>query len=372
MPSWVAVAYGALDVSRFSSDWADAELLVVSTLPSDPIGLLGEPAVLWRRLVSGPVPEESLSRGERQMVEEFADFGIASTDLGDSARIHTIEAPWLESPMHELVNSLVARVAKQESIVAIFIKGPAVRLQGLRERRHSGDVDVWVAPQQIEKLERALAPWGWNAAPEPWSHGLINHSVTLCPGEWGCEIDLHRQFPGVGVDDEEAFSLLLNHCEELEFAGVPLRIPNTAAQAGIAALHLCRPEIGQKLPAFKRTQAIEVLRSGGDASVQFLETIGATTVLDSVIRESFPGISFAVGKRIPLNWLWRQQPDAIRAYATALRSVPKARRAGVLWRLVWPDREAALASDRQAGGSAQNALLARMRRISRGLPTWRH
>lgn len=370
MVSWVAVSFGALDVGSVSSIWADADLLVLSTFPTEPIGLAAGPAKLWRRLILGPVPEVALTAQDLALVEEFADFGIASTDLNHPSRTSHISPPWLESPMHELVNGLVARVAEQESIDAVFIKGPAMFRQGLRTRQHSGDVDVWVPAHQLDRLANALVPWGWNAAPEPWSHGLINHSVTLLPDEWGCEIDLHRQFPGVGVNDDMAFRVLLDHCNELEFAGVSLRVPNRPAQASIAALHFCRPEIGQPTSEWRRTQAVDVLQQAGITSVSFLEKIGGTTVLASVIRTGFPGVPFSVSESVPINWLWRQQPDAVRAYAVALRSVPRGKRAGVLWRLVWPPREAALASDHQAGGTTRNAVVARMRRIARGVPAW--
>ncbi|AIY03637.1 hypothetical protein ART_4038 [Arthrobacter sp. PAMC 25486] len=121
----------------------------------------------------------------------------------------------------------------------------------------------------------------------------------------------------------------------------------------------------------KGTEAKAVLQTAGIASVAFLEKIDGTTVLASVIQSTFPGVEFKVADRIPLNWLWRQQPDAMRAYFVALRSVPLNRRAGALWRLVWPQPDAALDSDHRAGGTTQNAVVARMRRLSRGFPAWR-
>ena len=57
MAEWVAVAYGALDITG-REDFDDSEILILPTIPSTPIGLTGVVAALWRQLVAAPVDDQ--------------------------------------------------------------------------------------------------------------------------------------------------------------------------------------------------------------------------------------------------------------------------------------------------------------------------
>ena len=183
---WVAVSYGALDMRGWGEPSPDVEIMLLPVHPIDePIGLRGEPAALWRRLIDGPVNDTDLSESERELVHEYEVVGLASREPNHPARITTLSRPWLSSPLHELVYSLVANVARENCIEAVFIKGPMLHQQGLRKREHSGDVDVWVDPTHIVRLSRSVQQWGWSEHQGLWTGIPTAHSITVQPRFWG-------------------------------------------------------------------------------------------------------------------------------------------------------------------------------------------
>src|SRR5690349_7393687 len=86
-----------------------------------------------------------------------------------------------------LGHALVARVAAELDIRAFFIKGPVSVVQGLRPPKTSGDVDVFVAPGDLEAMLQALVERGWRKRPiGPDSSVFPRHSVTLDNPQWPC------------------------------------------------------------------------------------------------------------------------------------------------------------------------------------------
>lgn len=363
--TWVATGFGALDLRATRE--VEADFAVVSTLPAEPIGISGDVGSLWRRLVDGPVDDAALSAKQRALVREFAEFGIASQVMDHPARIRSVPAPWFVSFTHELVCALVASVARGVGVRVIFIKGPTLRSQGLRDREHSGDVDAWVEPARLAELSAALLPWGWTVQPDLWSGTPVNHSVTLRPSAWGCEIDLHRHFPGIALSERAAFEEVAVHCEAVSFAGVEGQVPDRPTHAVIGALHLARPEVGIGQVSGKLNAAVATLRSGGVGAADVAQNLHAEAALGRVLVQAFPGRTFNANDELPLNWRWRQQPSKAAAYIVALRGVPWRQRPRLLVRTVWPPRDAALASDAMAAGTASSVIIARLRRLKRGL-----
>lgn len=366
MTDWVAVAYGALRIRECHESLSGANLMLVPvTPPAEPIGLTGAPARLWERLVARPFSEEEMNREERMLVHEFAEFGIASNDLTHPARVHALNRPWLSSPLHELVYALVASIARDHGIPLIFIKGPVLHRQGLREREHSGDVDVWVSPSRSEDLATLLEPWGWLRAPDVWSGLPVNHSVTLRPGNWGCELDIHHHFPGVAAAEELAFTVLERQTTLQEFASVMISVPKRSAHAVVEALHLTRPEIGGHENVARQVHAANILEAGGQPSLDLALRLGADASLETPLLQAFPGTFHGSSDAAPLNWRWRAEKNPIRAYLLAMRSVPAKGRARVLFRLVWPKADVVFASNSRAGVEETNLTKARMKRLIR-------
>ncbi|HMR48022.1 MAG TPA: hypothetical protein PKE40_02260 [Arachnia sp.] len=276
MTEWVAVSYGALDVRGREDFEGSPEILVLPVFPAgNPVGLSGDVAEFWRCFVGAPVPDTELSEGERELVEEFVAFGIVSSDPGHPARIREVPEPWLHSPMHELVNSLVISVARDAGIDILMIKGPALAMQGLREKKHSGDVDVWVEPGKVDLLGERLVAWGWTLLPTVWNGTRVEHSSTLNCGSWGCQIDAHHFFPGVGVTEEEAFALLGDQREPVRFASVEGWVAGKRAHAVISALHTLRPTFREQPPQVVLARATATLLEAGDEVIDVARRFGS-------------------------------------------------------------------------------------------------
>lgn len=366
--SWNAVGLGAVDLRGFDVRDSGIETAIIPVKPAEPAAIKGSVAEVWRRLLDGPVSDEQLSEDDRALVRQFSDYGIASKDPNHPRRLTAVPGPWLVSFMHELVYALVAQVAAQQQLRVIFIKGPVEYRQGLRNRQHSGDVDVLVEPGGASLLTQAMAPWGWRVAPEPWEGTQVNHSITLRPGAWGCEIDVHRYYPGCALRAEEAFRVLSAHTERMSFCGVQVSVPTTPAQSVIMALHLMRPEIGFSISSARICEATDALRRGGDDAARFAREFRAEAALSEPLRHAFPEQEFAPSYEPPENWVWGAEPNKLRGYLRGLKMVPWKQRPRVAWRLLWPSDDVAVDSERHAGEEPpSSAFAAKFRRLRRGL-----
>lgn len=367
MTSWIAIGLGATDLRGADVGDSRAETAIIPVRPAEPVAITGAVAGLWRRLVAGPVEDSELTEDERALVRDFASYGIASDGPDDPARISTVQAPWLVSFIHELVYVLVARVAMQEGLRVVFIKGPIEYRQGLRTRRHSGDVDVWVEPGGIPRLVRAMEPWGWAVRSDPWEGTTVNHTTTLKPGAWGCEVDLHRHFPGCALSVDRAFAVLCEHTESMSFCGVQVEVPTAAAHSVIVALHLTRPEVGQITSPQQIAAATSALATSGVEAATFARDFGAEAALLGPLRAAFPEQTFEPSYGLPANWTWRAQPNLLRSYLKGLHMVPAGQRPRTALRLLWPPDDVALDSEMQAGETFANPLMARLGRLRRGI-----
>lgn len=369
---WIPIANGALDVRGVEGFDADADVLVVPTRASEAICLVGEGAALWRRLVaSAPAPPTAFTADEEEIVASFAELGLVVTAASHPARVSELHPPVLSSALHELVYALVARVAASRGIACVFTKGPALRLQGLREREHSGDVDLWCDPTRVEDLVDALRPWGWHRSPDPWHGTTIHHTVTLLPDRWGCEIDVHRRFPGLVLDDERAFQLVARDAAPLRFAGVDVLVPATGTHAVLAALHAVRPAIGAGPRTPDASAAAGVFLARAEDSVARARELGAVPALRWELEPLAPagGLDADAGG-VPRDWAWRQQPDRVRAYWMAMSTEPWPMRARLIARFIWPPDDVALASARLTGRVPTTARRARWARLGRGIRDW--
>lgn len=367
---WIPVAFGALDARGIPTLAAEADVLAVPIVPGPALCLVGDGATLWRELVGhAPRTPREFTPEENVVLEHLRDRGLVVLGRTHPAAVTHLDRPALSSPLHELVYALVQRVAASLGIRCVFVKGPALHHQGLREREHSGDVDVWCDPARWDELAAALAPWGWEREPDPWRGTSVHHTATMTPTSWGCEIDIHRRFPGLTLDDSEAFEALLGFSTTMRLAGVAVSIPCRDAHAVIFALHTVRPSVGKPVTEHDHRAARIILGSAGGA-MEAAHKLGAVAVLRADLSVAFPGVDPGPDDGAPRDWFHRAQPDLPRAYLVAVRSLPWRERARALRNLAWPPDDIALASARRAGEPTEDAGRARRRRLVRGVRSW--
>ncbi|WP_058625090.1 nucleotidyltransferase family protein [Microbacterium testaceum] len=370
---WFAIAYGALDVEGSALFERGAEVLLVPAVPGDVLCLVGEGAALWRRLIdSAPVQEDAVSAAERVILSEMAQAGIVTRDATHPARVTQLAPPVLSSPLHELVYALTAQVAAEHGIRCVFTKGPALMLQGLREREHSGDVDVWCDPARWDDLAEALEPWGWAREPDAWRGTAVHHTATMRPERWGCEIDIHRRFPGLTIDDAAAFEIVLRDAEPLRFGAVDILVPRVSTHAVLAAIHAVRPVIGAGPRTRDISDGAARLLARAPDTLERARELGAVVALrDELAPLAAPG-SLDADEGTPRDWAWRAESSRVRAYWVAMRGLSWIVRARLVIRFVWPPDDIALASAHSAGDPTDDPTRARWSRLRRGVREWLH
>lgn len=340
MSSWVAVCFGALAVPEEQVAGAGYEYVVTPVIPAEPRLLFGDGAALWRRLLSGPIDDADLSPGERHIVHEMDELGLASSDPTHPARIGSVSNPWLVSAHHELVYALLAHVAALHEIDIVFIKGPTLFAQGLRTRAHSGDVDCWVRMGDESRLALAMAPWGWVPAFSAFTGTRVLHSLTLRAGPWGCAIDVHSWFPGMTLEPQHAFDLALRSSEERSFASRSVKTPAIGLHAVMAALHEMRPIEGRPASDAQLSEASRTLGIAGGPAADAVRRVGAQHALKDALPSAFPDEEFDLkSAAIPADWAWRLQSTQLGVYKEALKLIPWQERPRVLFRIIWPSKD---------------------------------
>jgi hypothetical protein len=273
-----------------------------------------------------------------------------------------------------LGHALVARVAAELGIRAFFIKGPVSVLQGLRKPKTSGDVDVFVSPQDLDAVVAALQGRGWRQRPvDPDSKTFPKHSVAVDHPEWPCCIDVHFRFPGMEAPASDCFETMWANTEQLALAGQDIRVPSKPLAILILALHALRspdlPPCREELDFLTALTREEVLAS---AILKLSEAIGSLAAMRPFLVELLPASSVPVWPEASTEWrnrLLAQDPGSARIIALVQASWHE--RPLMLLRAVFPGKQVLLSRDVRANMSLQGLLVqhaARWGRFLRALP----
>lgn len=148
--------------------------------------------------------------------------------------------PWLE-----LLHAEVCWTLADRGVEVLVIKGPSIGEWLYPEGgRESADVDLLLRPSEWRAAVSVLKRRGFEQIhsgfreTEVALHSLDLQRTNAAQGLH--ELDLHRYFPGIVADPEEAFNLLWEGRLAGEQAGVPVWYPSIEARALIIALHAAR------------------------------------------------------------------------------------------------------------------------------------
>lgn len=363
MNRWFATALAALDVSGMSEYEGIADFIVIPTSTCDPIGLYAEAAGLWQRLVKGLVSDEELSESEYSLLKEFNAAGLATNEELHEWRISAVSTPWMTSLFHELVYAMLTRISVLARIPIVFIKGPALHQQGLRERAHSGDVDVWVEPELLELFVEELSKWGWSRKASVWDGTELDHSVTLLPSTWGCEIDVHRYYPGCNASPAVCFFLSYSTASIFQCGSVDVKIANRVVNGIIYVLHDLRSKNSHEMSAGFHSETIDVLRKIGSEVISVCRELDTIAVMRDVLVAAFPDEVIPSNSKLPTNWILRTKENSFVSYLYALRIVPMKQKPRLIRQVLVPGRAQLAVSDKVSGRPKANYTFAIFRRI---------
>lgn len=121
----------------------------------------------------------------------------------------------------------------------LHIKGDAVDPRIRPASRSGTDIDVLVRPCHLSALDRELRRHGW-AVYSTFANGSpFGHAQTYSHSLWGFA-DVHRLFPGIGLDPGIAFDRLWSGRLSMDFAGKPCAVPGLTEQATVLVLNAAR------------------------------------------------------------------------------------------------------------------------------------
>jgi hypothetical protein len=273
-----------------------------------------------------------------------------------------------------LAHALASRVADSLGIRAFFIKGPASAVQGLRLPKTSYDVDIFVAPHNLEQMLQGLRERGWRERPvDLESRAFPKHSVTLLHPEWPCCIDVHFRFPGMETPAAECFDIMYANTETLDLAGQKVRVPSKALGILILALHALR---SAQLPACR--QELEFLaqvtrcQSHASALLELATATGSLAAGRPFLEALLPkdaAVEWPQPSREWHNRLVAREPGS--AHLIAIVQAPWQDKPRMLWRGAFPPQEVFLSANIYADMSLRGRLLqhrARWARFLRSAP----
>lgn len=241
-----------------------------------------------------------------------------------------------------LGHALVARVADSLGIRVFFIKGPTSVIQGLRRAKISADVDVFVAPSDLDVLMQALQSRGWRERPsDPDNVTFPKHSVTLDHPEWPCCVDVHFRFPGMEKPASSCFETLWASTIHLQLAGQRLKVPTKILGALFLALHALRsPELPACRQELQYLAGVIRRESQSEALLQLATVTGALAAVRPFLETLLPESISPAWPEPSQEWRNRvaaQAPGSARIIAivqASWRDKPK-----MLWRAVLPRTE---------------------------------
>lgn len=138
-----------------------------------------------------------------------------------------------------MAHAAIQQVASDRGIRVLHVKGPTVHPDLRDVLRTGSDADVLVEPGHAEEMVAALQGLGWQLRASFRYGSIFEHAATLWHDQWGYA-DLHRSFPGIGVDARRAFDVLWRDHEEVTLGGHPCPVPARPAQALLLLLHAAR------------------------------------------------------------------------------------------------------------------------------------
>ncbi|WP_194397258.1 hypothetical protein [Microbacterium atlanticum] len=138
-----------------------------------------------------------------------------------------------------LARPAVQLIADEVGADILHIKGDAVDTSLRAVAQPGTDVDALVRPSQVASLDRGLKAHGWQVYSTFRYGSPFGHAQTYLHPTWGY-FDLHRSFPGVRRDAEQAFELLWRERKRLEMPGARGSAPAREAQAVLLVLNDAR------------------------------------------------------------------------------------------------------------------------------------
>lgn len=185
-----------------------------------------------------------------------------------------------------LAHAALARTLADAGIRALHIKGYAALDGSYVQQRSSTDVDLLVHPEDAPRTLEVLTAAGWPMVADFSEGSIFMHAATLRHVQLGY-VDVHRLFPGIGLDPAEAFERLWSARVERVRAGHPLPVVHRGHQRLLIILHAARDVSRRRLDVthIRTTSSEEEWRGLQALAVEF----GSQAAWQAATDEPLPG-----------------------------------------------------------------------------------
>jgi hypothetical protein len=153
------------------------------------------------------------------------------------------------------------RALRSAGIRSILLKGPSLArwLYDTDSTRISVDVDLLVAVADRSTAEAVLADLGYSPFPSNVAGDEIKPAHHWDRDLNTISVDLHLTLPGVGVSNEDAWTVLSQDTEELVVGGIEVEVLAPAARAMHVAMHAAQHGPGFEGPLTDLKRAVDQL-----------------------------------------------------------------------------------------------------------------
>lgn len=146
-----------------------------------------------------------------------------------------------------LTHAAVQVMAEDAGVRVLHVKGPALDERLLQRAasdgsalpRHSTDADIIVEPRGASRLIDEMGRHGFEVVTSFSTGSAFEHAASLWSDTLGWA-DVHRTFPGLGVDPAVAFEALWRDRSSASLAGWDCPVPSLTAQRLLLLLHAAR------------------------------------------------------------------------------------------------------------------------------------
>ena len=237
-------------------------------------------------------------------------------------------------------------LAEENGIDLLHIKGPAVDHSLLEARepvagdvetadearlvvsRASIDADVLVRPAHVDRLFDVVHRHGWTTKYRFEDGSAFEHAATLVHPVLA-PVDVHRRFPGLGIEAETAFEKLWADRHTLAIAGIPCPVPSVTAQRLVLIVHAARggdldhPDIRRSWTAASGAERDAVQQLARDVGAEVALAAGTGRLGEYVGARGYElWLALSTGERSLLRiWMARVKaaPTRRAAVRTAVR-----------------------------------------------------
>lgn len=138
-----------------------------------------------------------------------------------------------------MAHALIAVIAEHAGLDILHVKGYAAPSGFYHAHRVSTDADILIRPSQAGTLVEILRQQGWTLVTSFRSGSIFRHAAALWHETWGY-VDVHRSFPGIGIDEERSFDRLWQHRDSTTIAHKECNVPSSLDHAFLIVIHAAR------------------------------------------------------------------------------------------------------------------------------------